>query len=176
MTTKDSLFILISVLVCVGFSSCDNSLDPIDLETGIYSIYGFLDLNEQTHYIRVRDLNAPFTIEATDSLDATVSLQNLDRGSTVILDSRVWDHEGVNHHTFVYNNQIIPNDTYRLAVERSDGFAVNATITAPTKPEPHVAPLNQNCYVPVDFEMEPLFGSTVVLQTGVRLDDDEEEK
>lgn len=168
MTKIKGLFILFSFLVCAGISSCDNSLDPIDLETGgNYSIYGFLDLNEETHYIRVRELNAPFTKEATESIDATVSLQNLNRGSTAILESRVRDHEGVNLHEFVYNNEIIPKDTYRLTVERSDGFAVNISITAPTKPEPRVAPINQNCYVPIDFEMDPLFGSTVVLQVGL---------
>ncbi|MEX0944282.1 MAG: hypothetical protein WDZ38_01335 [Balneolaceae bacterium] len=176
MTKKEWLFILFGIFVCAGMSSCDNSLNPIDVETGIYSIYGFLDLNEEIHYIRVRDLNAPFTKEATESIDATVSLQNLSRGFTAILESRVRDHEGVNLHTFVYNNEIIPNDSYQLAVVRSDGFAVKRSITTPTKPEPSVGPVNQNCYVPIDFEMEPLFGSTIVLQVGIRLDNDEEEK
>lgn len=177
MTKIKGLFILFSFLVCVGISSCDNSLDPIDLETGgNYSIYGFLDLNEETHYIRVRELKEPFTKVATESIDATVSLQNLTRGSTATLESRVRDHEGVNLHEFVYNNEIIPKDTYRLTVERSDGFEVNISITAPTKPEPRVAPINQNCYVPIDFEMEPVFGSTVVLQIGIRLDNEDDEE
>lgn len=168
MTKIKGLFILFFFLVCAGISSCDNSIEPIDLETGgIYSIYGFLDLNEETHYIRVRELKAPFTKEATESIDATVSLQNLNRGSTATLESRVRDHEGVILHDFVYNNEIMPKDTYKLTVKRSDGYAVNISITAPTKPEPRVAPINQNCYVPIEFEMEPLFDSTVVLQVGL---------
>lgn len=150
-------------------SSCDNSLDPLDRNLGIYSIYGFLDLDEETHFIRIRDLNAPFTLQATESIDASVSLQNLTQGTMDILESRVRVHQGANQHTFEYNREIIPEDEYLLTVERSDGMAVQIPIIAPTKPEPKVAPLNQNCYLPIEFEMDPVRGSTVELRVGVNL-------
>lgn len=171
MKRKKYQFLLIGLLLCSGMSFCDNSLDPLDRDLGIYSIYGFLDLNEETHFIRIRDLNAPFTLQATESIDAAVSLQNLTRETIDILESRVKVHQGANQHTFEYHTEIIPEDEFLLSVERSDGMVVQIPITAPTKPEPKVVPQNQNCYVPINFEMDPLKGSTVVLQVGVRISD-----
>ena len=69
------------------FFYCDNSFDPLDEETGIYAIYGVLDLNDSTNYIRIRDLNVPFTAEATESIDAEVSLEILDNAQSFTLNS-----------------------------------------------------------------------------------------
>lgn len=163
------------ILLCVALIySCDNSLDPLDTDTGIFSIYGFLDLNEQTNHIRVRNLNAPFTKKATENLDASVLLQNLNQGTETILESYLVEHEGVFLHNFVYNNQVIPDNEYRLTVERSDGAAVDMTITTPTMPEPVAEPLNQNCYIPIEFSMEPINGGTVVVRFGLGPDEDDD--
>jgi len=155
--------------------SCDNSIDPIDRETGIYAVYGILDLNEQTNFIRVRDLNVPFTAEGTREIDAEVTLENLQTGSLQVLESERQQYEDIFAHNFVYNGEVIPETEYRLTVERSDGRAVTMTITTSTKPAPNVAPFNQNCHVPIDFELSPLDGSTVVLRVGFPDPDPDEE-
>lgn len=167
MRKLHKISIVIAFFCIATIHSCDNSLNPIDRDTGIFAFYGFLDLNQETHYIRVRDLNAPFTKEATETLDAAVSLHNLSQGTLTLLESQIREYEGVFLHTFVYNNTVIPDNKYQIIIERSDGAAVDMSITTPTRPEPHAAPLNQNCHMPVEFVMEPMNGGTVVLWVGL---------
>jgi len=155
------------ITVSFMISSCDNSLDPLDRDTGVFAIYGFFDLNEEEHYFRIRDLNTPFTLEATKNLDAEVTLLNLTLGSTLPLENKQQEIEGSIQHNFLFNGKVNPDHEYKIRVERSDGFVVEAITRTPTKPDPVVDPLNQNCYVPIEFSLEPMNGGTVVLRFGL---------
>lgn len=155
------------VIVVLLFLSCNNTIEPIDEDTGIYAIYGFLDLKEQTHYIRIRDLNTPFTREATETINASVTFHNLTLGSSYPLESERREHQDVYQHNFVFRDNVFADHDYSLIVERSDGVTVEANIRTPTMPEPVAEPLNQNCFVPVSFELGPLNGGTVVLRLGL---------
>lgn len=164
--------LIVLLIFCVGIvavtiTSCDNTLEPLDKDTGIFAIYGFLDLKEQNHYIRVRDLNVPFTREATETIDATVTLHNLTRGTSAILESERRVHQDVYQHNFLFSDSVFPDHEYRLVVERSDGVTVEANTRTPTMPEPMAEPLNQNCFVPVAFSLEPMNGGTVVIRLGL---------
>ena len=167
-------FIVLVLVCCALIYSCDNTLEPLDEETGIFAIYGFLDLNEQNHYIRVRDLNAPFTLEATETIDATVTLHNLTLGTSTLLDSERLVHQDVYQHNFVFSDRVFPDHEYLLRVERSDGVTIETNTLTPTMPEPVAEPLNQNCFVPIEFSMEPLNGGTVVLRVGLGPDEDDD--
>jgi hypothetical protein len=157
-------------LIMLTVVSCDNTIDPLDRDQGIYSVYGYLDLNEETHYIRVKDLNAPFTAEATEQLDATVTLRNLGSGHSAVLAPEIMEYEGVYLHTFVYNSVVVPDNNYQVTVERSDGAVVELVTRTPTKPGPRVEPVNEYCDVPVVFKLAPLNGGTVVLRFGYDTD------
>ena len=109
------VFILLLILC-----SCDNSLEPVDQETGTYSVYGVLDLNEAPNYIRVRDLKIPFTAEATKEIDAEVILQNLDSNSTERLEDIKTQFNGVFQHNFEVD-RIFPDTEYRLTVKNAAG-------------------------------------------------------
>lgn len=169
MIKKNGLWIICLAVVGVMIIACDNTLDPIDKETGIYAIYGFLDLDEEINYIRVRDLNAPFTAEATQDIDAVVTLENLESGTTQILESTVMEYEGVFLHNFQVNGKISSDTQYRLTAKRSDGVTVSVLTTTPTMPEPSVVPTNQDCYIPIDVKFEPTNGGTIVLRVGFQI-------
>ncbi len=160
--------ILLAILVIY---SCDNSVEPLDTDTGIYSVYGAMDLNKDVNYIRIRDLNAPFTAEATETIDATVFFENLETGMIETLEGIQQEYEGIYQYNFVLDQPLQPDTDYRLVVERSDGAAVQIPITTPTKPTPQVSPLNQNCFIPIDFELEPVKGSTIALRVGFPRED-----
>jgi len=158
--------LLVMVLLTVA-SGCDNTLEPVDKDTGIFAIYGFLDLHKKVHYIRIRNLNVPFTKEATDAIDATVTLHNRTLGTSARLKSERRDHQEVYQHNFVFEDSVYADHKYVLNVERSDGITVEATTRTPTMPEPVAEPLNQNCFVPIEFSLEPMNGGTVVLRFGL---------
>ena len=167
MILPRSLHILFIVCLAAALSGCDNSLEPINEETGIFAIYGFLDLKEQKQYIRVRDLNLPFTREATETIDATVTLHNLTLGTSTLLESERRAHQDVYQHNFLFSDSVFPDHEYRLVVERSDGVTVEAITRTPTMPEPVTEPMNQNCYVPIEFSKQPMNGGTIVLRVGL---------
>jgi hypothetical protein len=161
---KLSIFILI--IFFLGLISCGNSLDPLDKGTGTYTIYGAFNLREQPNYIRVRDINAPFTKAATEPIDGKVLLYNFGTDSVAVLEDQIVEYFDLYHHNFEYSENITPNTKYRVTVERSDGASRVLNMTTPTKPDPIIAPVNQECEVPVNFEMGPLNGSTVVVSLG----------
>jgi len=160
-TSKANYLLFIFVFMSISYS-CDNTLEPLDKETGVYAIYGALDMDEQTNYIRIRDLKAPFTEEATESLDVNVTFENLENGLKSTLDFERQEYEGIYLHNFVVNGEIEPNTKYMVSTKRSDGVTVSITTISPTQPEPDVFPINQNCYTPITVNFEPTNGGKIV--------------
>jgi len=154
-------------MLSVGLiASCENKLDPIDRDTGIYGMYGALDLNKQVNYIRVKDLNAEFTEAATENINAMVTFENLETGSIQTLESSKLEWEGIFLHNFIVNGSIEPDTRYRVTAERSDGVEVAIETLTPTKPVPEASPINQDCYTPVTVAFAPTNGSTIGLKLG----------
>ena len=146
--------------------ACDNSIDPIDEDTGIFSIYGVFKLNEESNYIRIRDLNAPFTAEATQELDATVTLENRTANSVQTLESERTEHEGVYLHNFVVNGELEHDTEYRLTARRSNGASTSVTVITPTRTGGNASPTNQDCYTPIEVEFTPVNVGTIVYNIG----------
>lgn len=157
----------IAILLVLSLVSCDNSLDPLDREKGIYAVSGALNLEKTENYIRIKDLNAPFTLEATDTLGAVVIFENLESGSRTVLGSNRVEDDGVYLHNFLVNEEILPDTPYRLTVEGSDGESVVIDARAPTKPAPVAFPTKSNCYTAINFEIAPSNGGVIVLKVGM---------
>lgn len=119
-------FTLLSVLV-----GCDTSLQAFDEDTGLYSISGVLTLSKHPHYVRINDLNDPASLDSARSLDATVTLENVTEGTSKTLTDSVVTFDGTHTHNFRIDQDIQPEATYRLTVERSDGATSRAVATMP---------------------------------------------
>ncbi|HBX67522.1 MAG: hypothetical protein CL670_08005 [Balneola sp.] len=156
------IFFFSGLLFISFFLSCDNTLKPIDTDFGIYAVYGALDLNKETNFIRVRDLNQPFTEDATREIDAEVTLENLESGFSEVFQDRREFFQGVYQHNFEVEQIIEPNTEYRLTVTRSDGASVVLNTNTPSKPEPLAEPLNQDCYTPIDITFDPVYSGSIV--------------
>lgn len=141
--------------------SCDNTLEPVDYDTGIYSIYGALDLKKDTNFVRVRDLNMPFTASATQEIDARVLFENIDSGMQEILDYELLFESDVYHYNYKIPDPIQPNTNYQITVTRSDGESINVDTKTPTNPDPIAQPVNEKCYSPVEITFDPVYESTI---------------
>lgn len=162
-----------STIILLFLGACDNSFDPTDRDNGIYSIHGMLDLLEETSYIRVRDMNAPFTLDATEELDAIVTLHNLDSGEIIQLNSSVREFEGVFLHTFLFNDGVVPDTPYQLRVENSTGIEVEMNTLTPTLPVMQVNRENDACSTPINLVFDPMNEGTMVLRFGLEPDTEE---
>ena len=140
--------------------SCDNSLEPVDKNLGSYSVYGVLDLNNNKNYIRVRYLKAPFTVEATKEIDASVVLEDLDSGSSQILRNARTQYKGVFQHNFEVD-EVVPNTEYRLKIEKSDGRLLELQTKTPSLAVKSITPEARNCKTPITFELSNLNGGSI---------------
>lgn len=124
-----SLGIFALIIVMTG---CDNrSISPLEESSGTFSIYGALSTNKNINYIRVKDLTVPFLSDSARNIDADVTFEDLQQGTSTTLEDTVVNLSGDFVHNFIVEQQLQPDGEYRLTVERSDGTTVTTKATAP---------------------------------------------
>lgn len=136
-----------ALLALLVWGGCDNTLDPF-AERGSFSIYGYLTVHQKRHFIRIKDLNDPLLGDSTRTLDATVTLENLEDGTTKTLKDSVVAFEGIFTHNFWADMAVHPQTKYRITVERSDGAITQATTTTPRITTASVTPQEGDCLTP----------------------------
>lgn len=146
---------LIAIVLITAFG-CDNSIQPLNEEKGIYSIYGYLNLHKEINYIRVKDLNKTLVEDTTDKIDATITLENLESGKSEKLEDRVVVFDGIKTHNFRATMDIQYNTRYRVSAKRSDGKVISATTTTPFMAEREIAPVAPNCTTDVTISFDPV--------------------
>lgn len=139
-----SLLLTAAAALCLLVLGCDNTIDPFS-EDGSFSLYGYLSTTSDRQVVRVKDLRSPFTREATRTLDATVTLENLTTGTAITLTDSVRDFDDVFAHNFWTDLSVTPNTSYRLTVERSDGTTTRAETTTPSVISPEAHPASGHC-------------------------------
>lgn len=127
-----------SLLLFIVLAGCDDTLiDPFDNDERYFTVYGFLDLLETEHTLRVVPItrfaeNIESDDEGRGAIDAKVFTTDLFTGVR-----REWTHaysqleDGTFGHIFTARFLVSPNHTYRLEVERSDGKVTTAETTVP---------------------------------------------
>lgn len=150
----------LAVLLAASFgllvSGCDNSVTILDRDTGLYSVYGALDINAETNYIRVKNLNTPLVADSTRTLEATVTLENRRTGTSMVLEDSVVQFEGVYTHNFRTTMDITPDTEYQVTVEHPAGRTAQATATTPPVAETDVNPRGEPCETPIRIAFEPV--------------------
>lgn len=136
---SQGLFLLL-LLFAAGCS--DTLIDPFENEGRYYTIYGYLDVLETQHAVRVIPVTRQSALvrEPSDpqaGIDATVTSTELATGQTIR-----WTHnleeleDGTWGHIYRANFRVQAGRTYRLDVERSDGITASAETTVPNLAEP----------------------------------------
>ncbi len=128
------------VLLILFTAGCDPSFDPLqENDRYFFSIYGYLDASADTQWVRVAPVRDSLNV-IPEEVDATVTLEHLDSGDTVVMNDSLFDFfHGVRAHNFWTTMDIQPEGTYRLRVERSDGVSSEVTVTLPADfPAPRV--------------------------------------
>lgn len=127
------ILVLGALLVSSGLTACDTSVQVVEpLEDFTYSLNGYLDLRADTQWIRVEELNDGVPYGSPDSIDATVSLTDLDAGtSTELRDSLLTFSSGPSYHTFWTTRDITPETRYQLDVIRGDTIRSQVITTTP---------------------------------------------
>ncbi len=153
---NDGLVILLIGLTAL-LSGCESSFNPLNQEKGDYSLHGALNVNADTNYVRVKDLDAPFTADSTRELNVTVTLTDVDRGMTETLQDTVVRHGGVYTHNFRALMDIKPATQYRVTVHPAEGSdSIQATTTTPRIAEASAQPTGMDCETPIQLTLKPV--------------------
>jgi hypothetical protein len=139
-------FVLSAVLAAIVLlgSGCDNTIDPFS-GSSPFSIYGYLDLSEQRQFIRVKDMNQPLLRDSTRTIDATVTLENLDNGRSYTMQDSVIAFGDVYTHNFWADLTVEPGTEYRVTVTRSDGVTSQSSTRTPRAIAPRPSPRAGHC-------------------------------
>lgn len=156
---KDSLihikFLFIILLGGLVLTSCDDqTLDPIEEDSGLYSFYGTLEVGKSPNVVRIRNSNEPF-LSPSDSFDGTVTFEDLETGEVTTLRDSVVEFSGNFTHNFIIENEIEHNREYLLTATRSDGETVRSVASTPGSTEILFMPDESiNCETAVDFRFQ----------------------
>lgn len=145
------LSLLATLIVGMILAGCDDMLSIFDDRRGLYSIYGALDMDEEVNYIRVKDLSEPLEENAGRDLQVEVTLENLDRQETEMLEDSVIVFEGAYTHNFRTRMAIRSGERYRLMVEGPEGVSTEANMRAPHRTEPRMEPVAPTCTTNVEL-------------------------
>lgn len=138
--------VLVTALLVGG--GCDNTIEPF-AEKGSYSVHGFLSLSRSQQFVRVKPLEIPIAKIDSNSIDATVTLENVTEGTSEVLQDSLIAFEDAQStiltHNFWTNTPIQPNTKYQLSVEGPRGGSVQATTVTPTDTDADVTPQFGGC-------------------------------
>ena len=149
-------------MLALSIAGCDDSfVDPFENQEYYYTVFGYLDILEIDHSIRVIPITRSSAVvidpaQAEAFIDAEVFTTEVERDIT-----HEWEHhleklaDGTYGHVFRQSFVAQPGKTYRLDVVRSDGMTATAFTTMPHLPDSSVFNIN-----PVQFRED----STRLLQ------------
>jgi hypothetical protein len=147
--------------------SCDDSLETFDPDAGDFAVHGYLDPDKPINAIRVRNLRAPFTAGDAETPDISVTLTHLEGGRTEVLSPVFLADDGMFLYNFLSRESILPNNTYLLRAETSDGTSREWETRVPVRAEVLANPAPVGCRERIRVNFAPMNGGTIVVKVGL---------
>lgn len=131
--------ILFSLLL---LAACEESVNPILESDQQFTLFGTLDMSQDTQYVRVIPIRPTLLTDARAPLNVTFTSTNLVTNETMAWrDSLVTFSDGSFGHVFYAPLRLRPGHTYRIEVRPTDSNVVtSAETTLPTEPQVTVVP------------------------------------
>lgn len=158
-TRSGALFLVLAILL----SGCDQTFEPLQPnDRYFFSIYGYLESGADTNWVRVVPVGESLFISDPE-IDGVVMLEHLEGGTSIEMQEKLFQFaEGVNVWNFWTTETLLPDNSYRLRAERSDGMTSAVTVRIPADfPDPEIV------IPPVRFD-EQFPDSTVLDEVLVR--------
>jgi hypothetical protein len=131
------------LLACVALlvAGCDETVRPIRVnDEAFFSLYGYLDLNADTQWVRVMPVRQSLFLSA-DPIDAVVTLEHVGSGAVVTLRDSAFSYRDQRldrvayAHNFWTAERLDPGASYRLTATRSDGRSTTTLVVMPDDSE-----------------------------------------
>lgn len=178
MVARTNILSPLLLLLVIGLMmiNCDDrTINPYEDEEGAFSIYGAMDVDENRHVIRVRNLLEPFQTSSEFPIDATVTFSNLQTGASTVLDDSIVQFSAGKVHNYILHEDLQSDTRYQLSVERSDGIKAQTNITTPAETEVSFVPDKiYTCEEPMYFRFDNVESPEIItMEVGVLYQGDE---
>lgn len=146
--------------IVLVLAACEKPFEPIQANDYVFSIYGHLEATADTQWVRVTPIRTTLAT-APGPIDAVVSLQEVETGTTVVMSDSLGRYLPVNlggdelyAHNFFTTMPMVPGRHYRLTAARSDGATASATVLIPVIQDP-VLEISTDYYPGLPLELRP---------------------
>jgi hypothetical protein len=118
-------------------AGCESSFEVFGESDAYFSMFGILDVSADTQWVRVETLQDSLLID-TKPLDAVMTMTHAASGRRVAWQDSLFRFIGGARAYNIWTDEpILPLETYRLEMVRSDGISSAVTVTLPdTFPDP----------------------------------------
>lgn len=116
-------------------AGCDNSIEPFTESTRYYAIFGFLDADADTQYVRIEPTRSNPALGPVVFDVASVETMDLTSGDVLAWSDSLLDLvDGGTGLLYFGKFRPIQGRSYRIEVRRSDGASTTAVTTVPDAP------------------------------------------
>ncbi len=162
----------IVLLVAVSAISCERVINPFESSQGTYSVYGALDVDDDQHRIRVRNVSIPFLSDSALGYDDISVFFEYPDNRTVQLEDTVINFNGNYTYNYLIDGRLEPNSEYSVKLRFDDNEEATSIISTPRVSFVDTTPDQSNgC----DLEMRIFFQNVdepefVIAEVGVQYD------
>ena len=144
MTRSSTALVVFIAIISIGlFSGCDDTVDPFIESERYFSLFGAMNMNADTQFVRVEPVTQDIFRDPGDPIDAELRSIDMTSSDTLVwTDSLFTFDDGKKAHIFFAPLRVRPGRTYRIEAERSDGNITSIETTVPQTITPEVMPAN----------------------------------
>lgn len=135
-------FFFFALVFGLLLSACEESVNPILESDQQFTIFGTLDMGQDTQFVRVIPIRPTVVAAADAPLDVTFTSTDLvDGEQRVWRDSTVQFANGTSGHVFYSPFRVRPGHTYRIEIQPTGStLTTSAETTVPAQPQAVVMP------------------------------------
>lgn len=167
-----STYLFLILLLSISAVSCERVIDPFEKSSGTYSVYGSLDVDEEQHRIRVRNVSVPFLADSAIGYDDISVFFQYPDDSFVQLEDTIINFNGNYTYNYLIDGQLEPDTEYAVQLRFNETEEATSIISTPRVSFVDTTPDQSNgC----DQELRIFFQNVdepefVIAEVGVRYD------
>jgi hypothetical protein len=147
------VFTLIAGIVVVGCE--DTTVEPFENSNGAYTVYGAINTDSTTNYVRIKDAQSPLLAPLEELETFSVSFENLDTGESQNLDKEIVFFNNYPTFNFIIEDSLTPRTPYRLTITGDDGEVATSVATTPGVTTLSMTPaVTETCFEPILIEFD----------------------
>ena len=123
---------VVTLILGVIFIGCEETtIDPFEKTNVAYTVYGALNTDSTTNYIRIKDAQSPLLADLDELEGFTVNFENLTTGESQVLEKEVVYFNNNATFNYIVEENLTHRTSYQITIEGEDGEIASSVATTP---------------------------------------------